>query len=177
MISVIQTKLNLGSLSSFDGELLDVTDEHHTRNINHQRPHVIGKFPLLFSDSRLRDSLEINLFLQHSYKGLFLRPFKRGQKNLLGGVTVKTIKSIANSLKVFLVWLEAAEIEWKDLYAASASEKPKECLPPYRFRAHLTERIKRNELSLNTANLHVSHVRQLYEWGILMSCIQCTTVF
>lgn len=123
MISIIQTKLNLGTLPSFDGELLDIAGEYLIRNINHQRHHEVDKFPLLFSDTRLKDCLEINLFLEYRYKGKFLRPSRGGHKNLLGGVTVKTIKSIANSLKVFLVWLEAAGLEWKDLYAVSASEK------------------------------------------------------
>lgn len=165
MISIIQTKLNLGSLPSFDGELLDIAGEYQIRNINHQRHHEVDKFPLLFSDTRLKDCLEINLFLEYRYKGKFLRPSRGGHKNLLGGVTVKTIKSIANSLKVFLVWLEAAGLEWKDLYAVSASEKAKEWLLPYRFRTHLIDRIKNNELSLDTANLYISHVRQLYEWA------------
>lgn len=166
MISVIQTKLNLGSLSSFDGELLDSASEYQVRKISHQCSHVVDNFPLLFSDTRLRDCLEINLFLEYRYKGKFLRPSKGGHKNLLGGVTVKTIKNIAYSLKVFLVWLEGAGIEWKELYAVSASEKTKDWLPPYRFRSYLIDLIKHNELSLDSANLYISHVRQLYEWAL-----------
>ncbi|TFH89481.1 tyrosine-type recombinase/integrase [Vibrio ouci] len=164
-VSIIQTKLNLGSMSSFDGELIEVAGKCQIRAIDYQRPHIVDKFPLLFSDTRFKDCLEVNLFLEYRYKGKFLRPKKGGQKNLLGGVTVKTIKSIANSLKIFLKWLEDEGIEWKDLYATSASEKAKEWLPPYRYRAHLIDRIKRNDLSLNTANLYISHVRQLYEWA------------
>ena len=45
------------------------------------------------------------------------------------------------------------------------SEKAKEWLPPYQFRAHLIDRVRRSELSLNTANLYISHVRQFYEWA------------
>jgi len=165
MISIIQTKLNLGSLPSFNSELIEIADNHQIRAIDYQRPHTVDKFPLLFSDTRIKDCLEVNLFLEYRYKGQFLRPQRGGQQNLLGGVTVKTIKSIVNSLKVFLVWLEKEGIEWKDLYAVSASEKAKAWLPPYRFRAHLIERIKHNDLSLNSANLYISHVRQLYEWA------------
>lgn len=164
-VSIIQTKLNLGAMSSFDGELIEVAGKCQIRAIDYQRPHIVDKFPLLFSDTRFKDCLEVNLFLEYRYKGKFLRPKKGGQKNLLGGVTVKTIKSIANSLKIFLKWLEQEGIEWKDLYATSASEKAKEWLPPYRYRAHLIGRVKRNDLSLNTANLYISHVRQLYEWA------------
>lgn len=165
MISILNVPLELGELRTFTGHTVEVGKGKSIRSIKAQRPHVVDKFPLLFSNTRLHDCLEINLFLEHRYKGKFLRPSKGGQKNLLGGVTVKTIKSIANSLKIFLLWLETAGIEWKDLYAVSASEKAKEWLPPYRFRAHLIDRIKCNELSLNTANLYISHVRQLYEWA------------
>ena len=164
-VSIIQAKLNLGSMSSFDGELIEFAGKCQIRAIDYQRPHIVDKFPLLFSDTRFKDCLEVNLFLEYRYRGKFLRPKKGGQKNLLGGVTVKTIKSIANSLKIFLKWLEEEGIEWKDLYAASASEKAKEWLPPYRYRAHLIDRVKQNDLSLNTANLYISHVRQLYEWA------------
>ncbi len=155
----------MGSLPSFDGELINISTNQQIRSIKFQRQHLVNKLPLLTSDTRIKDCLEINLFLEYRYKGKFLRPKKGGQKNLLGGVTVKTIKSIANSLKMFLNWLENTGVEWKDLYAVSESEKAKEWLPPYQFRAHLIDRIKRNELSLNTANLYISHVRQLYEWA------------
>lgn len=165
MISIIQTRLNLGALPSLSDEFIEVGDGHKIRQVTHQREHVVDKFPLLVSDTRLHDCLEVNLFLEYRYKGKFLSPKKGGQKNLLGGVTVKTIRSIANSLKVFLTWLERSNIEWKELYAVSASNKAKEWLPPYRFRAHLIELIKEHKLSLNTANLYISHVRQLYEWA------------
>jgi site-specific recombinase XerD len=166
MISVIHTKLNLGSLSSFDGELPDDISGYHIRKIVQQGSHIIDKFPLLISDTRLRDCLEINLFLEYRYRGKFLRPSKGGQKNLLGGVTVKTINTIANSLKIFLRWLEKTGTEWKEVYAISTSEKAKFWLPPYRFRTYLIERVKRNDLTLDTANLYISHVRQLYEWAL-----------
>ena len=165
MISIVKADINMGSLPSFDGELINISKNQQIRSIKYQREHISEKFSLLTRGTRLRECLELNLFLEYRYKGKFLRPKKGGQKNLLGGVTVKTIKSIANSLKIFLNWLENKGIEWKDLYAVSESEKAKEWLPPYQFRAHLIDRVKRSELSLNTANLYISHVRQFYEWA------------
>ncbi|MDU0112279.1 site-specific integrase [Psychrosphaera aquimarina] len=165
MFSIIQTEVNLGALPSFDGELIKVKDKHQIRSINYQRMHTINKFPLLFNDRRLNDCLEVNLFLEYRYKGKFIRPKKGSQRNFLGGVSVKTINSIAKSLKVFLTWLEDKGIEWKDLYAVAESDRAKEWLPPYIFRSHLIERVKKKELSLDTANLYISHVRQLYEWA------------
>ncbi len=165
MISIVKVDVNMGSLPSFDGELINISKHQQIRSIKYQRQHIPEKFSLLTSSTRLKECLEINLFLEYRYKGKFLRPKKGGQKNLLGGVTVKTIKSIANSLKIFLNWLENRGIEWKDLYAVSESEKAKEWLAPYQFRTHLIDRVKLSELSLNTANLYISHVRQFYEWA------------
>lgn len=165
MISIVKADINMGLLPSFDGELINISKNQQIRSIKYQREHISEKFSLLTSDTRLKECLEVNLFLEYRYKGKFLRPKKGGQKNILGGVTVKTIKSIANSLKIFLNWLESRGIDWKDLYAVSESEKAKEWLPPYQFRAHLIDRVKRSELSLNTANLYISHVRQFYEWA------------
>ncbi len=165
MVSIVRIDINMGSLPSFDGQLIDISKNQQIRSINYQHEHISEKFPLLTSVTRLKECLEVNLFLEYRYKGKFLRPKKGGQDNLLGGVTAKTIKSIANSLKIFLNWLEDRGIDWKDLYAVAESEKTKEWLPPYQFRAHLIDRIKRIELSLNTANLYISHVRQFYEWA------------
>ena len=137
MISIVKVNINMGSLPFFDGELINISKHQQIRSIKYQRQHISKKFSLLTSDTRLKECLEVNLFLEYRYKGKFLRPKKGGQKNLLGGVTVKTIKSIANSLKIFLNWVENKGIEWKDLYATSESEKAKEWLPPYQFRAHL----------------------------------------
>ena len=165
MISIVKADINMGLQPSFDGELINISKDQQIRSIKYQREHISEKFSLLTSSTRLKECLEVNLFLEYRYKGKFLRPKKGGQKNFLGGVTVKTIKSIANSLKIFLNWLENRGIDWKDLYAVSESEKAKEWLPPYQFRAHLIDRVKRSELSLNTANLYISHVRQFYEWA------------
>jgi integrase len=113
----------------------------------------------------MKDVLEMNLFIEYRYRGRFLPPKKGGHKNLLGGVTVKTIKSIANSLLVFLRWLESQNISFQELYAVSLTNKTKEWLPPYRFKSHLIRMIEEHKLSLNTANLYISHVRQFYEWA------------
>ena len=108
MVSIVIVDINMGSLPSFDGELKNISKNQQIRSINFQHEHISEKFPLLASATRLKECLEVNLFLEYRYKGKFLRPKRGGQKNLLGGVTVKTIKSIANSLKIFLNWLEKA---------------------------------------------------------------------
>ncbi len=112
MVSIVRIDINMGSLPSFDGQLIDISKNQQIRSINYQHEHISEKFPLLTSVTRLKECLEVNLFLEYRYKGKFLRPKKGGQENLLGGVTAKTIKSIANSLKIFLNWLEDRGIDW-----------------------------------------------------------------
>lgn len=166
MIEIKYVKVNLGRLPSFNNELVSVpSTAHMIRSIYYQAPHVENKFPLLISDTRLKECLEANLFLDYRYKGKFIPPQKGGQKNLLGGVQVKTIKSIANSLKAFLTWFESEKLSFDSLYAVSITDEAKQWLPAYRYRKHLIIKVNNRELDLDTANLYIAHVRQFYEWA------------
>jgi integrase len=126
---------------------------------------VIEGFYLLGSSTNLVDALEMNLFLQERYLGKYLPPTKGGHRNELGGITIKTIKSISNSLRVFLSWIESVGLDWHEVTASSLSDKAKEWLPVYRFKSYLIERTKSGEISRDTASLYLSHVRQFYEWA------------
>lgn len=167
-VQVLHVSINLGDLPYFDGivTLPDDGTENSIRKICFHRDHVVEGFPLLFCPSRVVDGLEMNLFLEHRYRGKFLRPRTGGHRNPLGGVTVKTLKSIANSLCGYLAWLAESNIDWREVYAVTDSDKAKAWLPPYRYRAHLIERITAGDLSRDTGNLYLSHVRQFYEWAL-----------
>lgn len=167
MVELYRVNLNLGDRPYFGDSVLTGLGSSplSTRTIQFHRDHIVEKFPLLYCESRLIDSLEMNLFMEHRYLGKFQPPKKGGNRNLLGGVTVKTLYSTANSLRVFLTWLESNNVEWKEVYAVAESDKAKSWLPPYRYRSHLIERIKANEISRDTANLYISHMRQFYEWA------------
>lgn len=127
---------------------------------------LVEDFPLLWCQARPIDALEMNLFIEHRYRGLFARPKVGGKRNLKGGVLVQTLSSIANSLRGFLGWLADAGADWRETSAVADSERAKSWLPAYRYRLHLIERVEADEISRDTANLYISHVRQFYEWAV-----------
>ncbi|MGO3445280.1 MAG: hypothetical protein ACTINA_17565 [Pseudoalteromonas distincta] len=117
---VVRRNVNVGSLPYFlnvDGDSLHTVAFHEE--------HVVERFPRVLSLARIQDTLEINLFLEHRYKGLFM-PLKRGgKKNPLGGVSLITVQSLANSMSLFLQWIEANNVDWHEVYAVSDSDKAK----------------------------------------------------
>lgn len=167
-VQLYKVTINLGNLPYFDGnsELAVKSVAASMRAISFHQDHIVDDFPLLFCHAKVLDSLEMNLFMEHRYRGKFLPPKRGGNRNLVGGVTVKTLKSIANSLRGFLAWLAETDTNWREVYAVADSDKAKGWLPPYRYRANLIGRITANEISRDTANLYLSHVRQFYEWAL-----------
>lgn len=83
-VSVMNTTLNGGTRPQFSG----VLSENGLRQIEYHQNHCVEKFPLLWSDMRLADALEMNLFLEHRYRGLFRVPCRAGGGRLLGGVSI-----------------------------------------------------------------------------------------
>jgi len=167
MAKVIKALLNLGKLPYFDGTFIDGTEEEDTplRSIAYHHDHVVEDFYLIQSKTNFIDALEMNLYLQERYKGKFLPPKRGGHRNELGGVTAKTIKSISNSLRVFLSWIEEEGLDWHEVTAVTLSDKAKEWLPVYRFKSYLIQRVKDGHIVRDTASLYISHVRQFYEWA------------
>ena len=103
---VVKRTVNLGSLPYFsDG------DAKGQRTIAFHEDHVVEPFPRVLSIARIQDALEINLFLEHRYKGLFMPPKRGGKKNPLGGVSLITVQSLANSMSLFLQWIEKNNID------------------------------------------------------------------
>ncbi|MCG8315523.1 MAG: site-specific integrase [Pseudomonadales bacterium] len=158
---VVIVRFNAGSLPYFCGR----ASSTGLRHIAYHKDHWVDGFPLIWCPSRVTDALEMNLFLEHRYKGQYLRPRRGGLANPLGGVTLKTLKSIANSLASFMAWLSEHNVDWREVTAYSATDKAKYWLPVYRFRKHLIDRVAGNSLGRDTANLYMSHVRQFYEWA------------
>ncbi len=157
---VIKQTVNLGSLPYFS-----TIDEQGQRAVVFHEDHVIERFPRVLSLVRIQDALEINLFLEHRYKGLFMPPKRGGKKNPLGGVSLITVESLANSMSLFLQWVEKHNVDWHEVYAVSDSDKAKYWLPVYRYRKHLIEQVISKDIDRDTANLYINHVRQFYEWA------------
>ena len=157
---VVKQTSNLGWLPYFNE-----VDEHGLRSISYHEDHIVERFPRVLSLTRIQDALEINLFLEHRYKGLFMPPKRGGKKNTLGGVSLVTIQSLANSMSLFLQWIEKNNMDWHEVYAVSDSDKAKYWLPVYRYRKYLIEQVVAKEIDRDSANLYINHVRQFYEWA------------
>ncbi|WP_124592961.1 hypothetical protein [Burkholderia cepacia] len=163
---VVRVTLNLGNLPYFEGRSqMMIGTAGVRRKICFHRDRPVERFPLLACARRIVDAFEMNLFMEHRYRGRFLPPKKGGNRNPCGGVTVRTLVSLANSLRGFLAWLAQHDVDWHEVYALADSEKARAWLPPYRYRAHLLSQVTTGELSRDTANLYINHVRQFYEWA------------
>lgn len=173
-VLVVPVSLNLGDLPYFDGPgvIAHAGEEAAVRQVCFHRDHVVEGFPLLFCPDRVLDALEMNLFMEYRYRGRFLRPKSGGHRNPMGGVTVKTLKSIANSLRGYLAWVAETGTDWRELHAVADGDRAKAWLPPYRYRTYLIGRVKRKEVDRDTANLYLNHVRQFYEWALKMRRIE-----
>jgi hypothetical protein len=77
---VVKQTVNLGNLPYFS----DVDDSGKRMVMFHQDS-IVERFPRVLSLTRVLDALEINLFLEHRYKGLFMPPKRGGKKNPLAG--------------------------------------------------------------------------------------------
>ncbi|WP_289028175.1 hypothetical protein [uncultured Paraglaciecola sp.] len=54
-------------------------------------------------------------------------PKRGGKKTPLGGASLITVQSLANSMSLFLQWVEKNNVDWHEVYAVSDSDKAK-CL-------------------------------------------------
>lgn len=157
---VRKTTVNLGDLPYFE-----TTDDQTMRVVRYHHDNLIEKFPRVLSLTRITDALEINLFLEQRFRGVFMPPNRGGRANPLGGVTVLTINSIANSMCLFLQWIEQNNVNWQEVYAINDSDQAKYWLPVYRYRKYLIDLVTARVIDLDTSNLYMNHVRQFYEWA------------
>lgn len=157
---VVKKNVNLGDLPYFKG-----SDEQSRREVQYHHDHWVEKFPRVLSLQRIADALEINLFLEHRFKGTFMPPKRRGKTNSLGGISLTTLNSLANSMSLFLRWIEQHNVNWQEVYAVTDGDNAKYWLPVYRYRKHLIDRIKAGDIDRDTGNLYINHVRHFYEWA------------
>jgi hypothetical protein len=79
-VGIYRLKFNVGTLPEFSGEI----DEHGIRAIEYRDDHWVDNFPLIWSSGRQFDALEMNLYLEHRYKGLYRAPKRAARSNSLG---------------------------------------------------------------------------------------------
>lgn len=136
------------------------------RKITYQKGSSLENFPLLLCAKNIETCLDLNLFLQHKYTGAFNHDIDRTHYSLTTDVSLQTISSIANSLRVFLQWLCVNGWHWKDNCNEEIIANTI-WLPTYAFRAHLIDEVKADRLALTTANLYIGHIVQFYYWAYL----------
>ena len=76
---VVKKAVNLGDLPYFQK-----MNNQILRVIRYHQSNIIEKFPRVLSFTRINDALEINLFLEHRFLGLFMPPKRGGRANPLG---------------------------------------------------------------------------------------------
>ena len=157
---VMKATINIGDLP-----YLQKTNEQGEWPVQYHHDNWIKKSPRVLSLKRVEDALEINLFLEHRYKGIFMPPKRGGRQNIMGDVTLLTLYSIAFSMRLFLKWIEEEDVNWQEVYAINDTEQAKYWLPVYRYRKHLLDRVVAGEISRNTGNVYINHVMQFYEWA------------
>lgn len=158
-------QLEVGALSSFNGELNELNNAH-LRVIKYQEPEIVLKFPVLFSNSMMSECLDVNLFLQQKYTGRF--NYKNIQPENINDhgevVKVVTLDKMASSLKDYLTFCEKKTIDIYDGVLNTFSADQKLWLPPFRYRSHIIDRVKSKEIEYSTGSLLLLHVKQFYEW-------------
>jgi hypothetical protein len=153
---VVKKTVNLGNLPYFS----DV-DDSGKRTVMFHQDSIVERFPRVLSLARILDALEINLFLEHRYKGLFMPPKRGGKNNSLGGVSLVTMNSLANSMSLFLQWIEANNVDWHEVYAVSDSDKAKFWLPVYRYRKYLIDQVIAKKIDRDTEIAGTPTLRQV----------------
>ncbi len=158
-------QLEVGALSSFNGELNELNNAH-LRVIKYQVPEIVLKFPILYSNSMMSECLDVNLFLQQKYTGRFnyknIQPENTNDRGEV--VKVVTLDKMANSLKDYLTFCEKMSIDIYDGVLNTFSADQKLWLPPFRYRSHIIDRVKYKEIEYSTGRLLLLHVKQFYEW-------------
>lgn len=186
LVTIIKTEINLGNFSAFEqdetgGFVMDkITDNVEIRQFNVIVDKVVQDFPLLCCFERLKDVLEINLFMVRRYRGdeALKRNDTRGRSTIAEseatrasakgqGVSIKTVEKIAEHLKDFLEWCINGDVDWEVALSEPLSERSdhKDLLPIWQYRVHLIKRVENNTLKYKTASNRIGTVRSFYEWA------------
>lgn len=114
-----------------------------------------NNFPQILHLHNLKTSIEFNKFL--------LDKFRFNNFNISGKsdkISLLRIKSIQNSLTIFLNWVTENNINWKDELAVSDET------PIHLYRNHLINLIIDNKILYSTSLTYLGDIRMLYEWAV-----------
>ena len=168
-VRLVFASINLGGIPYFSKDVVlpFSGDVFSVRSISYHLNNTVDEFPLLFCASSIEVALEMNLFMCHRYEGKHGSPKKGRNDDPISGVVVKTVKSIANSMRGYLAWLTKNGIGFPEIYAIADSDKTKPWLPAWRYRAYLISLLDNKKLTYSTAVKYLGHVRLFYAWALM----------
>lgn len=186
---IIETDINIGKQPYFKidekGNFVDeVHGEHTLRVLNYHTNQVVDKFPLISNASRLKESMEFNLYLIERFNGNFSLSKNKHSANdnyvwsrgNLGarkgkGIKLSGISSIAKDLKMYLDWMIDEKISYEEIMAVPLNYDPntvdeaEALLPVWRFREHIKKLIKSKELSFSVGDRAINNIKVYYLWS------------
>jgi len=182
---VLNVQINLGLRPYFvrDENQQYVTDEHGVREIAYHTDRVVDHFPLIHCSERLDLCCELNLFLIQRFTGEFSMKRNKNQdqkiRSLLAEsegtratamgqpISLKTVRSLADSLLPFVNWLVLEEADWQEVIAEPLviTEDSLDLVPVWRYRNNVYKRVKSGEIFYSTGRNRVNVVTSFYQWS------------
>lgn len=193
-VHISKQEINLGKLPTFitndDGEY--VLDAKHRRIISFREDRVEPEFPLIVCTSRIRESLEMNLFLMHRATGKYAVSQNKKQQDSMGvsssylaslhgeAVDMKYVLSLAKDLRDFLEFLVDKTFSYEHVLAAPLAKDSVNddiaALPIWKYQQYLIKRVEtpkgyKGQLAYSTANRRIGTIRHFYQWSYKRGCI------
>lgn len=164
IVKVSRVKINLGSNPEFVKGNEYVVSSGKVRSIKYSPDKMVTNFPLIISQARLTDAIEMNLFLIHRYLG---QVHRKGNSINVEAISLETISDLAKHLVDFLRWLYVENINWEESLTEPLNERISnlDTLPIWRYRDSLIKKIEVRTLSYNYAQNRLRVVREFYEWA------------
>lgn len=184
---IIKSKVNLSTRLFFQKDsqgrfLIDPFISQSTLRVHQYTndKNIVINFPLIFHPQRLKECLEMNLFLRHRATGAYSTErnnktsesvFSDGYYATLKskGVEIITLEKIADDLKMFITWLHLDGSTYEELVAAPLAKdsvrEDVQNMPLWKFRTHLRERVIKKTLSWKTANRILGNIIHFYLWS------------
>ncbi|WP_196582996.1 tyrosine-type recombinase/integrase [Aliivibrio fischeri] len=151
------------------------TDGNEQREILYHTDRVVEKYPIISCPERLDLCCELNLFLIHRYTGEFSLRRNGDERNVHGKpISLKTVKSLADTLIPFVNWLVKDGSNWQEVIAEpqSITESSLELAPIWRYRNEIYHMVKSGVLNYSTARNRVNVVTSFYLWSYKNSRIK-----
>lgn len=192
-VHISKQEINLGKLPTFiknvDGQYK--LDTEKRRVISFGSDQIESEFPLIVCRSRVRECLEMNLFLMHRAQGKYAIKNNKHKDSVAHstaylaslhgeGVGMKYILSLAKDLRDFLEFLVKKNFCYEHVLAAPLAKDSANddiaSLPIWQYQQALIKRVEKSKnakghLAYSTANRRIGAIRHFYQWSYKRGCI------